>query len=98
MMLYEHLRWEVSGWRLSALERDRKDLARARKLIARLRAENRALKEDRRGMRNRLVARYDRLGSFPHRYGFIIAAHTAGIPFSGVDKTEARAEIERATP
>jgi hypothetical protein len=86
----DNMRWEVDGWRLRQLEQDHKDLKRAKACIKRLRAYNRALKEEQRRQRNALVACYDKHTSFAHKYGIIMAAHALGIPFSATDKKEAR--------
>lgn len=45
-MRADHMKWEISGHRLKRLESDSKELRRAKALIERLRAENRALKTE----------------------------------------------------
>jgi len=76
------LEWNIPGWRLRQLEEDAAELKAAKALIARLRAENTALKEDRQEMTARAVAvkaRFLETKSYPHAYGAIICARRMGL-------------------
>lgn len=74
------IRLEVPYATLVELEHKAGELKRAVGLIERLRAENKALKLERRDMRSALAERESRLESKPHRYGFRLAALTIGLP------------------
>jgi hypothetical protein len=68
-MNFETMRWEVPGGRLLELERKEKDLERAKKLIARLRASNKSLRAEHFAAYSRMEDRLSRLTGHAHRYG-----------------------------
>ena len=68
-MNFEDAKWEVSGKRLLDLETKEKELVRAKKLIARLRARNRALKVEHLSAYQMMEDRLCRLTGIAHRYG-----------------------------
>lgn len=68
-MNFEDSKWEVSGKRLLDLEAKEKELVRAKNLIVRLRAKNKALKAEHISAYQMMENRLSRLTSFAHQYG-----------------------------
>ena len=77
-MMMANMDIAIKYTRLLNLEQNESKLKKADALISRLRAENKAYRLERRGMRARLQCRAKRLG-IRHQYGFRLAAMTIGI-------------------
>jgi hypothetical protein len=79
MGLIDSISWQVKGWRLTQLLEKEKELVRAKFLIRRLRAENRALKAQRREMAQEAGRTIRGFSSIPHRYAAQLMAKRLGL-------------------